>query len=120
MIRYMLSPKPVKEILRQVLLSLRLQWCPKPNIVHLLLAFSTIHLRKRIKLRLVFARDTQFPCQIILLAKVVPTFCHLIGCARIATSLVTRLIVILILPSRTRREMPIRGVFTILLWRKFL
>jgi hypothetical protein len=62
MIRYMLLSKLIKEILRQVLLSLRHQWYPKLNIIHLLSMSSTTHLRRRIKLKLVFARDTQFPC----------------------------------------------------------
>jgi hypothetical protein len=120
MIRYMLLPKIIKEILRQVLLSLRLRWCPKLNIVHLLPASGIAHLRRRIKLRLVFARDTWFLCQRILLGKAVPMFRHLTSRAGIVTSLVTRLTVVLILPSRTLRETSVRGVFTILLLRKFL
>jgi hypothetical protein len=56
----------------------------------------------------------------IILDKTVPTFCHLTGQAGIATSRVTGLIVVLILPSRTLRETSVRGVFTILVLRKFL
>jgi hypothetical protein len=67
MIRYMLLPQPVKEILRQVLLIQRLLWYPKLNIVHLLPAFGIAHLRRRIKLRLGFARDTRCLYQRILL-----------------------------------------------------
>jgi hypothetical protein len=87
-----------------VLLRLRLWWCPKLNIVHLLLASGTAHLRRRTRLRLVFTRGTRFLYERILLGRVVPTFRHLTDRARIATSLVTRLIVVLILPSRTLRE----------------
>jgi hypothetical protein len=58
MIRYMPLAKPIREILRQVFLSLRLWWCPKLNIIHLLPTSGIAHLRRRIKLRLVFARDT--------------------------------------------------------------
>jgi hypothetical protein len=47
-------------------------------------------------------------------------FHHLTGRARIATSLVIGLTVVLILPSRILRETLIKGVFTILLLRKFL
>jgi hypothetical protein len=120
MIRCMLLPRHVKEILRPVLLSLRHQWYPKPNIVHLMLMFGTAHLRRRIKLKLVSARGTQCPCQRIPLDRAAPMFPHLIGHARTITSLVTRLIVALILPSRMLRETSVRGVFTTLLWRKFL
>jgi hypothetical protein len=120
MIRFMLLPKAIKEILWQVLLSLRLLWYPKLNIIHLLLASSITHLKRRIWLRLVFSRGTRFLYQRILLDRAVPMFHHLTGCAGIATSLVTGLIIVLILPSRILRETSVRGVFTILLLRKFL
>jgi hypothetical protein len=109
----MLLLRLAKETLRQMLLSLRRQWYPRPNIVHLLLMSGTAHLRRRrIKLKLVFARDTQFPCQGITLDRAAPMSHQLIGCAGIVTSLVTGLIIVLILPSRMLREMSIRGVFT--------
>jgi hypothetical protein len=64
MIKSMLLPRLAKETLRLMFLSLRRQWYPRPNIVHLLLMSGTAHLRRRrIKLKLVFTRDTQFPCQ---------------------------------------------------------
>jgi hypothetical protein len=87
------ASKTCKRNFEQVLLRLRLWWCPKLNIVHLLPASGTTHLRRRTRLRLVFARGTRFLYQRILLGRVVPTFCHLTGCARIATSLVTGLTV---------------------------
>jgi hypothetical protein len=120
MIRYMLLLKLVKEILRQMLLSLRLWWCPKLNIVHLLPTSGITHLRRRIKLRLAFTRGTQFHCQRILLDRVVPTFHHLISRAGIVINLVTGPRIAHILPSRILRETSVRGVFTTILWRKFL
>ena len=113
----MLLPRPVKETLRQVLLSLRHQWYPKPNIVHLMLMSGTIHLRRRIKLKQVSARGTQFPCQRIPLGRVAPMSHQLTGRAGTVTSLVTGLVLVSILPSRMLRETSIRGVFTTLLGR---
>jgi hypothetical protein len=76
--------------------------------------------KRRIKRRLAFARGTRFLCLRILLGRAVPMFPHLIGHAGIATSLVTRLIIVLIRTSRILRETSVRGVFTIPLLRKFL
>jgi hypothetical protein len=78
------------------------------------------HLRRRIRLRLIFARDTWCLCQRILLGRAVPMSHHLTGHVGIATSLVIRLIIVVILPSRILRETSVRGVFIILLRRKFL
>jgi hypothetical protein len=120
MIRFMLLPKAIKEILRQVLLSLKLLWLPKLSIVHLLPTSGTVHLRRRIRLRLAFARGKQFLYQRILLGRVILMFHHLIGHAGIVISPVTGPRIARILPSIILRETSVRGVFTIPLLRKFL
>jgi hypothetical protein len=74
MIRFMLPPRAAKGILRLVLLSLRLLWCPKLSIVHLLPTSGIAHLRRRIKLKLAFTRGTRFLCKRILLGRAVPMF----------------------------------------------
>ena len=119
MIRYMLLPRPVRETLRLVLLSLRLQWYPRPRIVHPMLMSGATHLRRKIKLKLISARGTQFPCQRIPLGRVAPMHHQQTGRAGTVTSLVIGLISVPILP-RMLKETSIRGVFTTLLWRKFL
>ena len=113
-------PRTTKETLRQVLLSLRHQWYLRPSTVHPMLMSGTAHLRRRIKLKLVFARGTQFPYQRIALGRAAPMSRQQTGRAGTVTSLVTGLISAPILPSRMLREMSVRGVFTTLLWRKFL
>ena len=120
MIRCMLLSRPVKETSRQVLLSPRHQWYPKPSIIHPMLLSDTAHLRRRIKLKLVSARGTQFPCPRIPLGRAAPMSHQLIGRVGTVTSLVTGLVLVPILPSRMLRETSIRGVFTTILWRKFL
>ena len=115
----MLLPRPIKETLRQVLLSLKHQWYPKPNIVHPMLMSGTAHLRRRIKLKLVFARGTQFPCQRIPLGRAAPMSHQLTGRVGTVTSLVIGQIGVPILP-RMLKETSVRGVFITLLWRKFL
>ena len=116
----MLLPRPIKETLRQVLLSLRHQWYPKPNIVHPMLMSGTAHLRRKIKLKLVSARGTQFPYQRIPLGRAAPKPHQLTGCARTVTSRVIGQISVPILPSRMLKETSVWGVFTTRLWRKFL
>ena len=120
MIRYMLLPRPVKETLRQVLLSLKHQWYPKPSIVHPMLMSDTAHLRRRIKLKLVSSKGTQFLCQRIPLDRAAPMSHQLTGRVGTVTSLVIGQISVPILPSRMLKETSVRGVFTTLLWRKFL
>jgi hypothetical protein len=117
MIRFMLLPRVAKGILRQVLLSLKLLWCPKLSIVPLLPTSGIIHPRRRIKLKLAFTRGTQFLYQRILLDRAVLMFHQLTGHAGIVISLVTSPRIIHILPSKLLREMSVRAMFTIPLLR---
>jgi hypothetical protein len=95
-------------------------WWPKLSIIRLLPTSGTVQLKRRIMLRLAFARGTRFLCQRILLGRAVPMFHQLTGHAGIVISLVTGPRIFHILPSRLLREMSIRGMFTIPLLRKFL
>jgi hypothetical protein len=108
----MLLPRAAKGILRQVLLSLKLLQWPKLSIAHLLPTSNTVHLRRRIRLRLAFVRGTWFLYQRVLLGRVVPMFYQLTDHAGIVISLVTSPRIIHILPSIILREMSVRGVFT--------
>jgi hypothetical protein len=67
-IRFMLLPRAAKGILRQVLLILKLLWWPKLSIAHLLPTSGIVQLKRRIRLRLAFARGTRSLYQRILLA----------------------------------------------------
>jgi hypothetical protein len=116
----MLLPRVAKGILRQVFLCLKLLWWPKLSIAHLLPTSGTVHLRRRIRLRLAFARGTRFLYQRVLLGRAVLMFHQLTCHARIVISLVTSPRIARILPSRILREMSVRGVFTIPPLRKFL
>jgi hypothetical protein len=120
MIIFMLLLRDAKGIMRQALLSLKLLWWQKLSIAHLLPTSGIIHPRRRIRLRLAFAKGTWFLYQGILLGRAVQLFHQLTSHARIAISLVTGRSIVLILPSRLLRETSIWGVLTIPLLRKFL
>ena len=119
MTRFMLLPRTVKGTLRLVLPSPRLQWYLRPHSVHPMLMSGTAHLRRRTKLKPVSARGIQFPCRRIPLGRVAPMFHQQTGHAGTITSLVIGQIDVPILP-RMLKKTSVRGVFTTLLWRKFL
>jgi hypothetical protein len=98
------ASKVAKGIMRQVLLILKILWWKKLSIIPLLPTSGIFHLRRRIRRRLDFTRGTWFLYLRILLGREVLMFHHLIGRAGIATSLVTGLRIVLILPSRILRE----------------
>ena len=79
----------------------------------------TAHLRRRTKLKPVSTKGIQFPCRRIPLGRVAPMFHQQTCRARTVTSLVIGQIDVPILP-RMLKETSVRGVFTILQWRKFL
>ena len=119
MTRFMLLPRTGKGTLRLVLPSPRLQWYLRPRTVRPMLMSGTAHRRRRTKLKPVSARDIPFPCRRIHLGRVAPMFHHQTGRAGTVTNLVIGQTDVPILP-RTLKETSVRGVFTILQWRKFL
>jgi hypothetical protein len=85
---FMLLPRAAGGIMRQRFLSPKLLWWPKLSIVHWLQTSGIALHKRRIRLKLAFARAILLLFPRILLGKAVPMFCQPTDHVGIATRLV--------------------------------